>query len=203
MFDRTIHMGVANIVIETVLIVSIVCNILLAAGFIWKSKEASRDHLTQLKNYKAFLREFYKYARNAAKKEIPFAVLFVDIDHFKNINDQYSHLSGDEAIKAVGQRLRSEIKSTDLIARYGGEEFIVCLKHCTLSEAENVANRMLRVVSDNPVNLEKNSIQLTVSIGVAGYPDMPLERLLRTADKNMYEAKRRGRNRVHAGNVYV
>jgi len=179
---------------------SIMCNILLTIGFIWKYREADRDDLTRLINYKSFIRKFNKYVRYATKRNIPMAILFIDIDHFKKINDHYSHMAGDQAIKTVGQRLNHEIKSTDLLARYGGEEFLICLKNCTLPAAKTVACRILRSISANPLQIDEHSIQLTVSIGIASYPETAPDNLLRFADYHMYEAKRKGRNQMCAGN---
>jgi two-component system cell cycle response regulator len=127
------------------------------------------------------------------------AVMMIDVDHFKQVNDRWGHPVGDRALKAVADTLRGRIRLFDSIARYGGEEFAVVMPGTGLQEATSVAERLrisieeLRFAPEPGVNHA-----LTVSIGVAAVDagDWTPQRLLRDADAALYEAKRSGRNRV-------
>ena len=126
------------------------------------------------------------------------AVLTIDVDHFKLINDTYGHLVGDECLKEVAARLKSKIRKVDTIARTGGEEFtaVVCgLNKAT--DAEKVAASLMRVF-EAPVELPFGALGVTVSVGVAVYPDDATDAttLRRLSDEAMYRAKRAGRNRA-------
>ena len=129
------------------------------------------------------------------------AFLFIDIDHFKRINDEYGHPVGDLMLQAVAQRIAGELRVTDVLTRYGGEEFAVLQPDTDILEAERVAKRILSAISDNPFDFgEDEPLNLTVSIGIATMDsaDYMLDGGLLTkgADDAMLEAKRRGRNQI-------
>ncbi|HYU86042.1 MAG TPA: GGDEF domain-containing protein [Kribbellaceae bacterium] len=139
----------------------------------------------------------------------PVAILLIDIDHFKQINDVHGHLVGDEALRAVSTILRGAIRSKDVIGRFGGEEFVVALPDTGATDAEFTADRLRAAVAGSPLaamlagvlddpTLDPRTLQLTVSIGVAVSPrdGTTLDGLLAAADRAMYAAKLAGRDRV-------
>jgi diguanylate cyclase (GGDEF)-like protein len=129
-----------------------------------------------------------------------FAVMFVDVDHFKKINDKYGHDTGDNVLRALGAHLKRTIRSNDIAGRYGGEEFVVCLAKCDPNFAPTIAERHREWIEKIPFPPENHPDKITVSIGVAVFnpdvPDSSLSELLKRADAALYQAKHRGRNRV-------
>jgi diguanylate cyclase (GGDEF)-like protein len=160
-------------------------------------KLASADPLTGLSNRREFLKaaqgEFDRFRRYHA----PFAVALLDIDQFKQINDQYGHDVGDRAILHLGSIIQHCKRSTDLVARLGGDEFSVLLPNTSAEEAMKFAERLRATVEFFPLYLDSAPIKLTVSIGVAEAADslMCPEAILKVADERLYIAKRMGRNR--------
>jgi diguanylate cyclase (GGDEF)-like protein len=140
----------------------------------------------------------------ANKPAQPVAVLFLDLDHFKLLNDRQGHNSGDRALVAVARALAAELRPSDLLGRYGGEEFVALLDGTVPQQAMDVATRLCRRVHRMEIPASDESLLLSVSIGVAiRRDDDDLESLVERADQAMYEAKLNGRNRVcvHEGNV--
>jgi diguanylate cyclase (GGDEF)-like protein len=129
-----------------------------------------------------------------------FAVMFIDLDHFKNINDKYGHDTGDHVLRALGGHLRRTIRSNDIAGRYGGEEFVVCLAGCDDAFAPKIAERHREWIEKLVFPKENHPERVTASIGVAIFdpalPDSSLASLLKRADTALYQAKHRGRNRV-------
>jgi two-component system, cell cycle response regulator len=132
------------------------------------------------------------------------ACLMIDVDHFKQINDRYGHLAGDEVLREVAQRIDTEMRISDTGARFGGDEFALVLSQATVAEAERVAGRVLQAVRGQPIAVGKSGSQtVTLSIGVAaakpgtGKRDYKAlaERLIAEADAALYRAKSAGRNR--------
>lgn len=125
------------------------------------------------------------------------AVLMLDVDHFKAINDRHGHLVGDEVLRHLTQVLRGNLRDDALLARYGGEEFTVVLPLRSRDDAEAVAERLRQVVESHPCDASVGHIRITVSIGVAFHrASHPLEEVLSRADVHLYEAKQAGRNCV-------
>ena len=130
------------------------------------------------------------------------AALLIDIDHFKQINDNYGHDAGDEVLREFALRVASSVRAIDLPCRYGGEEFVVIMPDTPIEGAEIVAERIRGHVSGTPfrVSGSEETLTVTISIGVAatlGEEDTP-EALLKRADQGVYEAKAAGRNKVVA-----
>jgi diguanylate cyclase (GGDEF)-like protein len=122
-----------------------------------------------------------------------------DIDHFKKVNDTMGHLFGDEALKEVARRLRSNLRVYDGVGRYGGEEFLMVLADCDLMAALLKADDLRSCVGSEPIVSSGASKNITVSMGVAVSTDHPngdIGLLLRQADRGLYAAKQNGRNRV-------
>jgi len=128
----------------------------------------------------------------------PFALLIMDIDHFKRYNDTYGHLAGDEALRRTGFLLKESVRSSDYAARYGGEEFILILPETGAEDGVEMAERILNQIAEKEMGSDGSPLKVTVSVGVASFPrdgDDP-HSLMKRADAALYEAKRRGRNRV-------
>ncbi|UCG31337.1 MAG: GGDEF domain-containing protein [candidate division WOR-3 bacterium] len=167
--------------------------------FVRKSRKrlatlAHADKLTGLYNRQYFdkvaLQEFQK-AKSSGKS---LSVLFVDLDHFKEVNDTHGHRTGDEVLRAVAWLIQKACRKTDLVARYGGEEIVVVLPNTQSSDACKIAEEV-RVIIEKQTN-KMLKIPITVSIGVATFPGdaSELHSILQRADQALYEAKRIGRN---------
>ena len=128
-----------------------------------------------------------------------FSVLFLDVDHFKSVNDKYGHLVGSEFLIAIGKTIKNSVRNIDPVFRYGGDEFVVILLDTPLDGAAEIAERLRRQIERRLFVIQKQRLQTTVSIGIAAYPEHASEKetLLRMADEAMYSAKRQTRNAVH------
>jgi diguanylate cyclase (GGDEF)-like protein len=122
----------------------------------------------------------------------------IDIDHFKEINDTYSHATGDQVLVELTRRWRESLREVDLLGRIGGDEFTILLPETELDAATLVAGRLLEEISQKPFSTESGDINVTVSIGIAGVGKeiTDLQELLARADNALYNAKKSGRNRV-------
>jgi diguanylate cyclase (GGDEF)-like protein len=152
------------------------------------------DGLTGLYNRRHLMETLEAERRRTDRSERTFAVLMVDVDHFKQFNDRFGHQAGDEVLLRVAGILRKCTRDIDFPARYGGEEFCLLLSESTLEGAVEVAERIRAELAD--VNFEGEKV--TVSIGAAEYPTdgESVENVLASADAALYEAKRSGRDRV-------
>ena len=156
---------------------------------------ANFDVLTGLPN-RIMLDEHLKFALSLAKRSNGhFAVMFDDIDHFKNINDALGHSCGDALLVTIAQRIRTVLREEDMVARMGGDEFILILPDCDAQGAALVAQKLLQIVSE-PYRIDQYDLNVTASIGIALYPDDgdDMESLSKSADTAMYRAKLEGRN---------
>jgi two-component system, cell cycle response regulator len=160
---------------------------------------ATHDALTGLKNRMEIVGMLQQELARSTRSGAPVSVIFVDVDHFKLINDSIGHLAGDSVLKAVSRRLASTVRTYDHVGRYGGEEFLVVLPGCDLVDARNRAEELLRMVRKDPIETSQGFRNVTVSIGIAstsGRGDTGAEILLHQADQALYRAKGNGRNRV-------
>ena len=156
---------------------------------------ADRDALTQVLNRRAWNEA--TIAAITASRERAIALLFLDLDHFKTLNDCQGHAAGDQALVAVADALRAELRPADLLGRYGGEEFVVMLDGTADLQALQIATRLCRCIHQLQIPVDGSVTMLTASIGVAiRSTDDTLETLVARADHAMYEAKVSGRNRV-------
>jgi diguanylate cyclase (GGDEF)-like protein len=167
-------------------------------------QRANIDELTGLYN-RRFLEDYgRKLIAMARRKESPVGVIMMDLDHFKEFNDVYGHEVGDRILRHFAKTVTPAIRETNLAARFGGEEFVVLLPDTGLQACLLVAERIRNAVarSSVPLGPDRPSSQLTVSLGIAVYPQhgQTLEELLLASDKALYESKRAGRNRT---TVYV
>lgn len=167
-------------------------------------EQAMTDGLTGLSNHRAIVERIESELQHSQSSQRTCAILFVDLDHFKHINDTWGHAAGDAALYEVGQRLRQGIRKSDSIGRYGGEEFAILLSDTEQMEACTLAERLRCTLAEIPYQWQQEGapsaipIALTGSFGVATYPldGLNARQLLETADAAMYQAKHTGRNRV-------
>jgi two-component system, cell cycle response regulator len=162
-------------------------------------EHAITDALTGLHNRRYMERHIGSLVEQSAAGGKPLAVLMLDVDHFKEINDTYGHDAGDEVLREFALRIRKSIRGLDLACRYGGEEFLVVMPETDLSGAALVAERLRRTVASEPFALQQSerATNVTISVGIAalGPGDDPAS-LVKRADQALYRAKRDGRNRV-------
>jgi len=125
------------------------------------------------------------------------SVLMIDLDHFKEVNDQYGHATGDATLQEVARRLNESVRPTDIVGRYGGEEFAIIIPRTDRNETCQIADRLIAVIADKSVTVEDDTVSITISMGVAGLEEniKSLDVLLQRADQALYIAKEKGRNR--------
>ncbi len=192
---------------EFVLLESIVALILLALGALMLANEhsatelrrlAELDSLTSVFNRRAFMNLFAKALSQSQRSGQPVAVLLVDLDHFKSINDTLGHKGGDDALQHFVSTAAASLRNEDVIGRIGGEEFAILLAGTGLRDALATAERVRAAVEGSPLPVDdREAVGLTVSIGVGlSRRNATAESILERADKAMYEAKHKGRNRV-------
>ncbi len=160
-----------------------------------KERQAVTDGLTGIANRRSFNDNYSKEFERASRYNQPLSLVLVDLDFLKVINDTFGHQIGDEAIKTIGHLLKQSSRSVDLPARYGGEEFCLLLPNTEINMAEQLAERIRRLIND--VHIEGPG-HISASLGVANFPihaDEP-EELFKRADEALYEAKQSGRNMV-------
>src|SRR4051794_44436 len=157
---------------------------------------ADHDALTDLFNRRRFEEELVEYASYAQRYKESGAVLLLDLDRFKLVNDTHGHKAGDEVIRATGSALRASVRGTDVVARLGGDEFAVLLKNVQRTEAEQIAGTMLATVRERELPIEGQRTTMTTSIGIALFEDdVIIDNVLVNADLAMYAAKDGGGNR--------
>lgn len=162
---------------------------------------ATRDALTGVLNRREFdriLAEEEDYARRFGRNV---ALVLLDLDHFKKINDTHGHAVGDEILRSCAQRIIGQVRDGDRVARYGGEEFAVLLTGVNAEDAENIAWRIVAAMANDPVILaDGRDMKITISAGSAVLPTNAADakRLMRAADEALYQAKADGRNRAIA-----
>lgn len=154
-----------------------------------------KDPLTQLYNRGAFMTFFEKFT-SGKMDAYPLSIAFVDIDHFKQVNDRYGHLVGDIVLQKVSQVLSGNLRSIDVVARYGGEEFVIIFPNCDQSEVLHAIERIRKVTEETPIIVNDFQITLTLSAGVATAPEIKATQLLKKADDALYMAKGNGRNQI-------
>ncbi|MDA8102680.1 MAG: sensor domain-containing diguanylate cyclase [Nitrospiraceae bacterium] len=168
---------------------------------------AHTDALTRLPNRATFTARMVRSLTECMVRNLPVSLLFVDLDHFKEVNDSFGHLNGDLVLRAVARRLRTSLRKGDLIGRYGGEEFVILLPETPLPGALATAEKLRKRIEGHTAGLaEDGHLRATISIGVATTADLDAsvstdpgeaaELLMALADSALYQAKAGGRNRV-------
>jgi diguanylate cyclase (GGDEF)-like protein len=154
---------------------------------------ADTDTLTPLPNRRRFLRELDRVVSHAARHGTPAAVLYIDLNSLKRVNDRHGHVGGDAALIHIARLLQGLIRGTDVVARIGGDEFGLILDHLDHNSAIETAERISRCIAANPVDLGGAQVPLQASIGVATIlPGDSAADVMRRADRNMYLAKAEG-----------
>jgi two-component system, cell cycle response regulator len=163
------------------------------------SESALRDGLTKAFNKRYFSERLESEYLYAVRHDVPLALAFLDIDHFKKINDVHGHPAGDYVLVELAKLAHGSLRNEDIFCRYGGEEFAVISRGTELADGEALAERLRRAVESHVFTWDGKTIPVTVSVGVARAPregvGSPAE-FIAVADEAMYEAKRSGRNRV-------
>ena len=155
------------------------------------------DELTGLPNRREMNETIANEMGRSSRTHKPFCFIFIDIDHFKNINDTYGHACGDVILKSVAQTIRGLLRKYDVFARYGGEEFLTLLPETDLEGAAVVAERFRKQIEKMTVRYADFTIKITITLGVAKFDDrLGADRSIQMADKALYQGKEGGRNRV-------
>ncbi len=167
------------------------------------------DALTGLSNRRELERRMDIEVSRILRENKPLSCLYLDVDHFKQVNDRYGHDAGDQVLQAVSEVMMQVVRMGDVVARYGGEEFVIMLPGAGMTQAQETAERIRSAVESSTTELDKDiSIKVTVSIGVASImPEKDTiadaaeisEQVLNRADRALLRAKSTGRNRVVCG----
>lgn len=168
--------------------------------------EARTDVLTGLSNRRAFMEDLERRLEQWHRHKVPLSLIMLDIDHFKSINDRYTHAGGDTALRHLGEQLRAALRQMDVPARYGGEEFAVILPGTKLPDAINVAERLRATIAASTFEYEEQTLQITASLGLATIDaGDTASTIVERADQALYAAKQAGRNRayVHDGEAHL
>ncbi|MBE7454571.1 MAG: GGDEF domain-containing protein [Kofleriaceae bacterium] len=172
----------------------------LQNGLLYKRMEtmATTDGLTGLTNHRTFQDRFAQLLDRAERHGHQAALLLTDVDFFKKVNDNYGHPVGDEVLRRVARVLEQVARKIDITARYGGEEFVVVLESSNAEQARQVGDRLRQEVGKLVIETEKGPLRVTMSVGVASFPDDARDRatLIERADHALYHAKHSGRNQV-------
>lgn len=158
---------------------------------------AERDTLTGLHNRRKFEDVLTEFFRGTERTPSQAALLFFDLDEFKYINDTFGHRAGDAVLARIATEAMTLVRDDDLLFRLGGDEFAVLMPHASISDAQHLAERIVRKIAQTPLVLQDRTLQLTTSLGIAHYPTLAgnMPDLLAHADTAMYQAKHLGKNR--------
>lgn len=161
-------------------------------------KMALTDSLTGVFNRRYFYELSQREFTRSKRYQSPMSIILIDIDHFKNVNDRFGHLAGDQVLVQFVQRIQDELRTNDILARFGGEEFIILLPETNMDDATHVAERLREVTAHYPFLLITAQTYITISLGISSFrfSTISLDHLIDESDKALYEAKQLGRNRV-------
>lgn len=199
-----------NVMQSITFMAAFVVVILTSLGFILMAKDrsdadnryfATHDVLTGLANRRSLLMALERDVARACRMHEPYAVMMVDVDHFKAVNDEHGHLAGDQVLCHVASLLRARLRAQDLVGRYGGEEFLILLPQTTPGGARELGESLRQAVEQSPYRGDGREIRVTVSLGLCGgvlEPGDGWDRLIQAADQALYAAKIAGRNRVES-----
>ncbi|MDF2723474.1 MAG: diguanylate cyclase [Paenibacillus sp.] len=153
-----------------------------------------KDPLTQLYNRRAFKHYYNYYIYEKDVKAL--AIAFLDIDHFKKVNDNYGHIFGDMVLQRVSKLILDHVRREDIVARYGGEEFVIIFPDCRPGDPVTIVEKIRQIIETEAFQQDDVAIKITLSAGVAYTPNIIPRLLLKAADEALYKAKNNGRNRV-------
>ena len=162
-------------------------------------EQAIRDALTNLFNRRYLDDTLERELARARREEYPLCIVMMDIDHFKNVNDEFGHEAGDVVLKTLAQTVTSQSRQGDFVCRYGGEEFVLVMPNITADVARERVSTLHRSITNQIIPYGQRNLKITVSMGLSWFPSHgdDKDELLRAADKALYAAKRAGRNRVY------
>lgn len=162
------------------------------------SYQASHDALTGLINRREFEVRLKQTIRNAQAEQLNHSICFLDLDKFKIINDTSGHAAGDEFLKQISRTIQSQLRQTDVLARLGGDEFAIILDSCSVYQATNICNQILKTIKETRFNWGKNSFESGASIGIVpiNHMTVSVSEVMSSVDAACYEAKDKGRNRI-------
>ena len=159
--------------------------------------EAEIDFLTGLVNRRRFERALLEMISDYQSRGYPFALILIDLDNFKNVNDKYGHPAGDQVLKEIALILKTFLRANNISARIGGEEFAVLVPGASAKEGEIVAERLRNTIANRTFNTPEDELNITASFGVTGVrKDDTIDTIFARVDKALYEAKNAGKNRV-------
>lgn len=160
-------------------------------------QQANIDHLTQCLNRRTLGDTLSALTKEISKQGSHMALLMIDIDYFKSINDTYGHQAGDVVLQSIAMKLKKLLRSEDYIFRMGGEEFLVVMSHLDKEQSYKVAERIRSEISEMTINFEQHNIAVTISIGLFSYnAEISPEKAIKQADDYLYQAKAMGRNKI-------
>lgn len=192
--ERTL---IVNLVVSLMIIVLILIgvNLIVSSYQNRLTKMASTDKLTGLYNRRAFDIMLNQTLKLVLRGKSTFSIILIDIDHFKNINDTYSHLAGDTVIRSVVKTIEQTIRTSDVLCRWGGEEFLILLQECELEDAWVTAEKVRMAVGTDQTPYNDQNITVTISLGITQHTQGDtMESVLSRADEALYSAKNQGRN---------
>ncbi len=161
-------------------------------------RSSIHDGLTGLLNHTALMDRFNDEINRSVRFNHKLVTIVFDLDKFKRVNDTYGHLFGDKVLKTVSNIMKSSVRNIDVVARYGGEEFVIILVNTTVDVSLPVAERIINKIAEFPFNKDGESVQVTISAGVAEFPKQSdkIKDLIECADQAMYKSKEKGGNQV-------
>ena len=159
---------------------------------------ATTDSMTQLFNRRHFIESAQRQISQIQRTNVDGAMLMLDIDNFKSVNDTFGHAIGDKAIIKIASILKDNLREYDIVGRVGGEEYAMLLSPCEFDVANKIAKRLIDKVANLEISHQQNSIKLTISIGLTMVKkeDEDIDKALRRADIALYKAKSTGKNKV-------
>lgn len=158
---------------------------------------ATHDELTGLYTRRYLMEEFPRILAQADRHNHPLSVIMMDIDHFKNVNDNHGHEAGDRVLRNLSKLLMKHVRTEDIVVRWGGEEIFIVLPETNIDKAEKLAERIRSIIESDEIPYNGHGVEITVSMGVANLKDgMDKDELFKNADEALYKAKGDGRNRV-------
>jgi diguanylate cyclase (GGDEF)-like protein len=169
----------------------------LKAAFKKMEQIAKTDTLTHLPNRREITGKLKEQYRLYVRKNAPFSIAIIDIDHFKKVNDSFGHIEGDRVLRKFGKLLRTSLREEDFAGRWGGEEFLLIFPLTTIEEASIITERIRETVEKTSFLPKEKMVPITVTIGLSQInDDMSMDKLLSEADARLYEGKKAGRNRI-------
>ena len=164
---------------------------------------ATYDSLTGLLTRREFLERVTYFQKVALRERLPFALIIADLDNFKEINDQFGHLTGDQTLRTFGKIILENLRESDLACRFGGDEFVFFLPNATKEKAHRFGDRIHTII-DKAIDCSGLEIELSISLGTVCYPEITvesIEEMIAAADDALYQAKRAGGNKTRHYNL--